>query len=137
MKIFRFILIIPVAILVWYLTFFIGLLTLKLAVKYFCEYGSGLICYDPGWKAIKDLLVIIFTGISAGLIVITTAIIAPDRKLNICIGIYFSGVLVALIFALMLNHVWLPFTSAIFLGAVSLFLVKRRLTMRCKTEVKT
>ncbi len=126
MRIFRYILILPASVAIWFLTLIVGMFCLEQAVGWFCEGGDagGIACFDAGWSLISDLFVSGFSGISAALIILFSAFLAPERKYHTCIVVYGLGMVTALILAISMGNAWGPFFGAMIIGALSLIVMQ-------------
>ena len=82
MKILRWFMVAPGAILAWYLVFIVGVFTFPMVEKALCPPGdmiSGM-CGNEKVQGQLDLLIHFFVGMSALAVVSAAATIAPSRK---------------------------------------------------------
>ena len=128
LTIFRWILLIPGAVLAWYLALFLGLLANSLR-KSLCpdEYMISGMCTGLFGEITLDVLLVLFSGISAFFVVGSSALIAPAHKGAVAIAAFLIGGGVAGFFLVDSQFVaWMEFVSAITFGAATCYFVVRR-----------
>ena len=124
-KIIRWILVIPAAVIAWYLALVISLFLLNL-VEIYCpqEFTVSGACSASWTKAIFNVLVIFGAGLASILILVFSALMAPSKKILVSKVVFMGGVLFA-IYAVHQTSAWGAFISAILCGTVTLIIQLR------------
>jgi hypothetical protein len=127
---------VPGAILAWYVALFLGIVAMGVR-DYFCpsEYMVSGMCTGPFGETTFSALVVLFSGISALFVVITSAVIAPKYKGYMAAAALVVGSVVAAVFLLSSNFdFWKEFVSAITFGVVTCYFVLRKHPIQPKVE---
>jgi hypothetical protein len=136
LKIIRWILLAPGAISAWYVVFSLGIVSLSIR-DYFCpsEYIVSGMCTGAFAKITSDLLLVLFSGIAAFFVVVTSALIAPEYKGYMAVAAFAVGGSVATKLLFSLNfEFWKEFVSAITFGAVACYFAVKKHPFQPKIE---
>lgn len=119
-RILRWALVIPSAILAWFVAFFASLETLRyLTIS--CENSRREFCE---WVDI-DVFIILGASLAAVLVMLSATIVAPDRKRRTAKITYVIGFAIALILGI-LSTFWGAFIGSALTGLATLTLIQRR-----------
>ena len=93
----------------------------------FCPEGmrEGSDCYAENWVSHPLWLVSFGAGLSAMLVVLVAAILAPKNKQKISIGAYIAGAIVASSFTVFIGQISVPYVVALVAGLLALLVVMR------------
>lgn len=132
MTVFRWIVLIPGAILSWYAALFLGLSAL-LALDRFCppEYMVSGKCMTSYAVMAEAALITLFSGVSAIFVVLTSVLIAPTHKILVALVALVVGAIVATVMLISTGfEAWCEFLSAILMGSAASYFTVRRLKLR-------
>ena len=122
----RWVLILPVSIVSWYLVFTIGMALLGVAANLCSEKlminGS---CSAPWYTTAKDVLIIVLAGLSAVNVVLAAYLVAPAHKTSAAIVAFIIGAAAAT-YVVIDTGSWLEYGAAITGGLLTTLLVARR-----------
>lgn len=124
----RWILVIPSAFIGWYTALFVGMV-LYSVVDSVCandQMISGM-CMAPWSSIVKDGIIIFGASLSAILVLLFSAVVAPSKRKLVAKFIYVGGCAFAL-YAASETSAWGAFSGAIISGAVFLVLILRYLS---------
>jgi len=122
----RWICVVPAAVISWYAVLIIGMITLSL-INDFCPYGevvSGL-CFATWYDYAEQIIIIIFVGFSAALVVLTASWVAPGKKALVAVIVFLCGLLIALLLTIHLGS-WWELAAAISAGLLAVWQVHRK-----------
>ncbi len=127
----RFILIIPVAILVWFLILYFGILVggsaIELGTDLYCPGGLDSDSCELSWRRYAiEVVIATFAGISAVAVVLTAGLIAPLRKFEVCFTTFLVGTGIATYFASLDDSFIYAWIASLTAGAATTLIVKRR-----------
>jgi hypothetical protein len=120
-------LVIPSAVVAWYIALVLGLLTRGL-VENFCpptEMVSG-VCVAAWWQPVESTIFVLFSGISAVFVVLCAAVTAPRRKREVVLIAYLTGAVVASWWLIQAWDIWKEFVAAILFGGVTCYYLMHR-----------
>lgn len=122
----RWLLILPVSILGWYLVFIIGMGLLGVIEKLCSEEQmiSGR-CTAYWYTNAKDALIILLAGLSAVIVVLVSYFLAPAHRSTTAIVAFLIGAAVAT-YVVIDTGSWFEYAAAITGGLLTTFLVSRR-----------
>jgi len=123
MRVLRWIALVPAAIAAWYVAFFAGLHLLSIVDSY-CppELVVSGTCTADWYPTAEQIVICVGVGLSAFLVILTTAIVAPSHKVlfsRIALGV---GVLVAAVMGIAAGAYY-ELASAVLVGLGSLLVV--------------
>jgi ABC-type antimicrobial peptide transport system permease subunit len=136
LTIIRWILLVPGAILAWYVALFLGIVALDIRDS-LCpsEYMVSGMCTGLFGKITFDTLMVFFSGISALLVVIASTLIAPTNKGIVAITAFVVGSVVASVFLFGSDfELWKEFVSAITVGGATCYFIVRKQPIRRRVE---
>lgn len=122
----------PGAILAWYVALFLGIIAVDIRDS-LCpsEYMVSGMCTGIFGKITISALVVFFSGLSALLVVIASALIAPTNKGVVAITALVVGSVVASVFLFESDfEFWKEFVSAIIVGGATCYFVVRKQPIR-------
>lgn len=127
MKLLRYIMVLPAALLGWVAGALITLQLDYLRVVLWCppSLREGQDCYAEGWDIFPTWLLAIGTALSAGLVVLCVAITAPQHKLRLAINAYLVGVAGATTVVILARYFVIPYLTALMAGGLAVLLVSR------------
>ena len=131
MKVIRWLAIVPLAVLAWYATMIFAI-TIHLQLAKFCvreDFISG-ICAANWYTIAGDFLLHAGTALSAFLVIVVSATIAPSQK----IGITWLAFAIVTLIASYMGHAigeYAALATTIAVGLGTALLVHRRLKSRC------
>lgn len=126
--------VVPAAMIGWYIALFTGI-AVHSELNNFCPYGevvSGM-CSSAWFSRAEKVVIPLFVGLSALLVILMATLAAPARKCGIAKVAFAIGLIVAMILAVNLG-MWAEFVAAFGSGLVASFWVCRR--QRARTLAK-
>lgn len=132
----RWILLVPIAILAWYVAFFFGIVALDIRDS-LCpsEYMVSGMCKGPFGRITMKLLMVLFSGISAIFVVASSALVAPTHKGIVAITAFVVGSGAAAIFLFGSKfEFWQEFISAVLFGGATCYIFVRRHGTRYQSQ---
>jgi len=127
MRLVRWILIVPAAVVAWYAAFLLGLVILA-GIDALCpakQAVSGL-CVAPWYSAASTAVICVGAGLAAVLIMLTCTWLAPSNKQQVAILTFVVGAVVASLMGLSAGA-FAPMVASIGAGALVLWGLTRRL----------
>ena len=122
----RWLLVIPAALVGWYLALVVGLLLLSL-VESFCPSEAMVSghCYAAWFQWSEEALFVLTTALAAWLVVLLPTLTCPTRKRTVASIAYVIGAVTAIIFAVT-GPIWIPAIAALLMGFLTLRRVYRK-----------
>ncbi|TCI02412.1 hypothetical protein EZV61_13725 [Corallincola luteus] len=132
-RVFRWILVIPAAVLGYMASMFIGMSTL-FAFEKFCppDLVISEMCTAGYMHYVEAICLLLFSSLAAVLVVLLPSLIAPANKQMVAGAAYIVGAVTALYIGLELGA-YLVLLSVLASGALTLYLVHRTLTKHALT----
>ena len=127
MRIFRWLITVPVAVLGWYIGMFVGLFIYGIG-EWTCpaEYIVSGNCFAPWSSLLLSIAVAVGTAVAACFIVRLPTLVAPSHRWAIAFTAFMSGLAFAVYVAFTVrSNVWAPFTSAVLSGVGTLWFIRR------------
>ena len=126
-SIIRWLLVLPLAVAVWYICLIVGILSLSI-LDYFCppELMISGSCQASWHGTFQDIFIALFASLSAVFIVISSAIVAPYKKYEVVVLSFSAGFLTALLIAYT-TKAWFVFFPVSISGLITMFLLLKRL----------
>jgi hypothetical protein len=125
-KILRWVMVIPAAVIGWWLAIIIGL-SLTHIPEYFCppEFMVSDLCMAPWYGPILSGILIFSAALSAFLVLVVAVLVAPSHRALVAKGVFVAGSLYATYLAFTISA-WAECAGAIICGLVTLFwLIKK------------
>ena len=121
----RWLLVIPFAFIGWYVALFIGIILYSIADS-FCppELMLSDSCQASWHEPLIEGLIIFGSSLSAVLVILFSAIVAPSKRVLVAKTIYIGGVIFA-VYAAYETSAWSAFFGAVLSGAIFLYLLIR------------
>ncbi len=121
----RWLLIVPACIFVWYFAFVLSLFAYDFAGSFCHEEKiiSGF-CTAAWFRATESILIVLFSGLSAALVVFIAYLVAPSHKNKIAVSALVIGAIVATYMAFQ-TEVWAGYVAALASGFLSVCWVLR------------
>ncbi len=122
----RWLLIIPVCILCWYLVFTLGFGLLGVLLK-MCpeEHITSGTCGAPWYANAKDALIIALAGLSAFVVVFTAYMLAPSHKTTVALITFLLGSAAAT-YVVVDTGSWTEYIAAIIAGLLTTIIILKR-----------
>ena len=136
MSILRWLLIVPVSVLGWYLVFVSGMGALGL-LEYLCadeQMISGR-CIASWYVNVKEAVIIFLAGLSAIIVVLAAYYLAPTRKTTTAIVAFLLGSAAAT-YVVINTDSWFEYAAAITGGFLTTVLVSRKQVSRKQNSTK-
>ncbi|MCG8428976.1 MAG: hypothetical protein MI754_16595 [Chromatiales bacterium] len=126
MDVLRYILIAPTAIAAWLFAAAISLQVEYYRAVLFCpaEFREGADCYATDWVMWPLWLITSGAVLSAVLVIVSVAIVAPRGKLRISVYVYVVGVFMATLLAFSTGY-FVPYIAAVVMGGGAVVAVGR------------
>ncbi len=125
-NIIRWVLLIPSVVVSWFLISAIGI-HVYTTIESLCpsdKFISG-ICYASWWQIAEQIIPMIFIGLSAIVVVLVSALVAPKSKRTVTLGTYLIGCMFAILIAIDTQE-WLWAFSAVILGGITTFFLAKK-----------
>lgn len=131
MHIFRWLLVVPIAIVGWYIGLFTwaGIYQLN---EWLCpnEYKVSGMCYAPWTGYVHNFAIASGSIVAAALVVLLPTLIAPSHRYNVARVSYILGLICSIYFLVI--GPWVPVAWAALGGGISLWFILRVLTLRSR-----
>ena len=125
-EIFRWIMVVPAAIIGWWIAIIIGLLLTNIP-GYFCppQLMISDICMTSWYGPVMSGIMILAAALSAVSTLLFAVLTAPAKRALVAKVIFLAGVIYATYFAFSLSA-WVEYTGAIVAGSFTLFLLIKK-----------
>ncbi len=122
----RWLLIVPVCILGWYLVFTLGFALLGVLLK-MCpeEHITSGTCGAPWYANAKDALIIALAGLSAFIVVFIAYMLAPSHKTKVALITFLLGAAAAT-YVVVDTGSWIEYIAAITSGLLATMIIFKR-----------
>lgn len=123
----RWLLVIPSAVVAWYAAHVLGISTLSL-FENFCPMEKMLsgACVAAWWQPLESGIVVLFSGVSAVLVVLCATLTAPGRKRAVAIIAYLTGAAVASWWLIQAWEIWKEYIAALLFGGATCYYLAHR-----------
>ena len=132
-EVFRWIMVIPAAIIGWWIAIIFGLLLTNIP-GYFCppELLVSDLCMTSWYGPVMSGIMILAAALSAVLTLLFAVLTAPGKRDLVAIAIFLAGSIYATYFAFSISA-WAEYTGAIVAGLFTLFLLIKKYGRRVAT----
>ncbi|MBL4783059.1 MAG: hypothetical protein JKX92_12530 [Porticoccaceae bacterium] len=127
MKLLRYVFVVVVACLAWFLVFVASIKSLGITAILFCPegHGGGGDCYVYWWKYVRGIYMFVGAGLSALVTIVAVVAVSKENKAKVALLTYICGMLIATLIAYVIGF-WLIWGSAALIGYFTVSFIKRR-----------